>query len=160
MVPPLIFDLSAIDLDAVQYDAQGIEQINPHRGAMRMLDGIIHAKDDFMEAVAYKDVRADEFWVPGHIPGRPLFPGVLMIEAAAQLASFLTMHHLPDGGKDQFVGFVGADDVKFRGQVEPGDRLIIMSKVRVLRRRRTTCESQGVVRGTLVFEAAITGMTI
>lgn len=160
MVPPLILDLSSIDLETVRYGVSDVEQINPHRGGMRMLDGVYHANQDFTEAVAFKDVRSDEFWVAGHIPGRPLFPGVLMIEAAAQLASFLTMHHLPDTGKGLFVGFVGADGVKFRGQVEPGDRLIILSKVTELRRRRTVCASQGLVRGTLVFEATIQGMTI
>lgn len=161
MVPSLIFDLSSIDLDQVQIDAEGIERINPHRGQMRLLDGIIYANDDFTEAVAFKDVGADEFWVAGHIPGRPLFPGVLMIEAAAQLASFLTMYHVGvQDDQDRFVGFVGADAVKFRGQVVLGDRLVLLSKITQLRRNRCTCASQGLVKGVMVFEAVITGMLI
>src|SRR5688572_28756135 len=81
MVPPHLFDLSAIDLNTVQHDAAAVERVNPHRGAMRMLDGVIHLSPDQEYALAFKDVRDDEFWVPGHIPGRPIFPGVLMIEA-------------------------------------------------------------------------------
>ena len=155
MVPSLLFDISMIDLDAVQGDAAEIERANPHRGHMRMLDGIIWLNEDLSEALAYKDVRADEFWVPGHIPGRPIFPGVLMIEAAAQLASFLMIKRLPEV---QFVGFAGVENVKFRGQVTPGDRLVVLGKAIEVRRRRCICDAQGLLRGTLVFEARIIGM--
>jgi len=106
-------------------------------------------------AVAWRDVRDDEFWVPGHIPGRPLFPGVLMIEAAAQLASFMVLRRLPD---HDFLGFAGVDDVKFRGQVVPGDRLYVLMEQTEFRRRRCICNTQGLVRGEIVFEATITGM--
>lgn len=160
MVPQLIFDISSIDLDHVAYHVAAIEKINPHRGSMRMLDGVIHLSKDFNEAVAFKDVRHDEFWAAGHIPGRPLFPGVLMIEAAAQLASFLTKHHLRDDQQNEFVGFVGAESVKFRSQVLPGARLMLLSKIVQLRRRQSLCTSQGLVDGTLVFEATIRGMLI
>lgn len=160
MVPSLILDLAGVDLDRVQFDATAVERFNPQRGAMRMLDGVHYVSADFNEAVAFKNVRDDEFWVPEHIPGRPLFPGVLMIEAAAQLASFLTKHHLGPEDQDSFVGFVGAEGVKFRGQVQPGDRLLLLSKVTQFRRRRTVCVSQGLVDGHLTFEATITGMLI
>ncbi len=160
MVPTFLFDLSGVDLDHVQFDAQAIQRVNPHRGAMRMLDGVNHLSDDFNQAVAFKQVGDDEFWVPGHIPGRPLFPGVLMIEAAAQLASFLTKHHLEPAQQDAFIGFVGAQDIKFRSQVAPGDRLTLLGKIQAFRRRRSTCATQGIVNGALVFEATITGMII
>lgn len=155
MVPPLLFDISRIDLDRVQFGVEEIEKTNPHRGHMRMIDGIIDVTPDLEQVVAYKDVRPDEFWVAGHIPGRPLFPGVLMIEAAAQVASFVAIKRLP-GAK--FVGFAGVDDVKFRGQVVPGDRLILLGKGVDFRPRRIVCLAQGLVRGTTVFEAKITGM--
>ena len=154
MAPPLLFDISGIDLNRVQVDVAGIEAVNPHRGAMRMLDGINYFSDDFSLGVAFKDVRADEFWVPGHIPGRPLFPGVLMIEAAAQFASYVTLLHVDAS----FMGFTGLDHVKFRGQVVPGDRLHILMKRVEVRRQRSICDSQGVVNGALVFEARVTGM--
>ena len=122
---------------------------------MRMLDGVLWFEQQTRRAVAYKDIRADEFWVPGHIPGRPIFPGVLMIEAAAQLASFMTMHYYTDV---DFLGFAACDSVKFRGQVVPGDRLILLGEGIQVKRRRSICAVQGVNQDTLVFEGKITGM--
>lgn len=155
MPPKLLFDCSQIDLNQIQYDVAAIELVNPHRGAMRMLDGIIWANENHSRGVAFKDIRHDEFWVPGHIPERPLFPGVLMVEAAAQLASFATLKRLINA---KFVGFVGLDLVKFRGQVTPGDRLILLVQEHDFRPRRTVCNCQGLVDGNLVFEGRITGM--
>ena len=155
MAPILLFDITGIDLDQVTYDADQIEKINPHRGAMRMIDAIAYSNSDFTELVAYRDIGEDEFWVPGHIPGNPLFPGVLMIEAAAQLASFSCLKRMPD---ESFMGFAGVDSVKFRGQVLPGDRLYVILKEREFRRRRCICDAQGLCNDTLVFETTITGM--
>ena len=155
MAPQLIFDISNIDLDQVVVGVDEIERINPHRGEMRMLDGVIWESHEASEALAFRDVRADEFWVPGHIPGRPVLPGVLMIEAAAQLASFLFLRRL---GEPCFMGFAGVDKVKFRGQVVPGDRFFLLCKEIEFRRRRSICTTQGVVKGQLVFEALVTGM--
>lgn len=155
MAPTLLFDISRIDMDNVQHDAAYIEQINPHRGAMRLLDGIIWASDDKTRLVAYRDVGHDEFWVPGHIPGTPVFPGVLMIEAAAQLASLSCLCRMPG---QSFMGFAGVDQVKFRGQVVPGDRLIVLCDQTEFRPRRCTCKAQALVNGQLVFEGVITGM--
>ncbi|MEX0887068.1 MAG: 3-hydroxyacyl-ACP dehydratase FabZ family protein [Phycisphaeraceae bacterium] len=155
MAPELLFDISGIDIDGVMFDAEAIEQVNPHRGGMRLLDAISYLSDDHVRLVAYRDVRADEFWVPGHIPGRPVFPGVLMIEAAAQLASFSCLRRMPG---ESFMGFAGVDQVKFRGQVVPGDRLYVLCDQTEFRRRRCVCKAQGLVDGQLVFEGVITGM--
>ncbi len=156
MAPQLLFDISDIDYGREAYDADAIEKINPHRGAMRLIDGIIYATDDLKHTLAYRDVKDDEFWVQGHIPGRPLFPGVLMVEAGAQLASFvcLTKQNI------KFMGFVGLEDVKFRGQVVPGDRLYILCELTELRPRRSKSRVQGLVDGRLVFEATIIGMPL
>lgn len=159
MAPQLLFDLSVHDLDKDLYDSDHIEAHNPHRGAMRLLDAIIweDVDADNTHAIGYKDVRDDEFWVPGHIPGRPIFPGVLMIEAAAQFASYVTMRKFE---KCKFIGFAGVDKVKFRGQVVPGDRLYLLIDGFNMKPRRAICNAQGVVNGNLVFEAVITGMPI
>jgi 3-hydroxyacyl-[acyl-carrier-protein] dehydratase len=155
MVPSLLFDIAGIDLNQVRVGPAELERVNPHRGAMRLLDGIIHLSPDLNEALAFKDVRPDEFWVPGHIPGRPIYPGVLIIESAAQLASYMTLIRMQG---QKFMGFAGVDGVKFRGQVVPGDRLLLLGKELEFRPRRSICQAQGLVRGTLVFEATITGM--
>jgi len=155
MAPTLLFDLESLDLSQPVQDVASIEMVNPHREPMRLLDGVLWENETLTLGVAYHDVRDDEFWVPGHIPGRPLFPGVLMIEAAAQLASFMVLRRMPD---HDFLGFAGVDEVKFRGQVVPGDRLLILMEQLEFRKRRSVCQTQGVVRGEIVFEARITGM--
>ncbi|MEM7625389.1 MAG: 3-hydroxyacyl-ACP dehydratase FabZ family protein [Planctomycetota bacterium] len=155
MAPQLLFDLGGIDLHQDVYDTAAIEAINPHRGVMRLIDGIVYESDDRIDYVAYKQIGDDEFWVEGHIPGRPIFPGVLMLEAAAQVASFITLNKLDEPA---FMGFAGIDDVKFRGQVKPGDRLVVLAHEVENRRRRSICATQGIVDGNLVFEATIRGM--
>lgn len=157
MPPTFIVDLSTIDLTHPIAGPAEIEAVNPQRGDMRHLDGILWESADRKSGIGYKDVRADEFWVPGHIPGRPLLPGVIMIEAAAQLAAYMMKRIKPDLG---FVGFVAADNVKFRSQVTPGQRLLILGRENQFKPRRFICDAQGVVDGTLVFEATITGMPI
>jgi len=90
MPPPFLYDISGIDLDQIVYDQEAIRKANPQRGPMEHLNAIVYAKPELGQIIGCKDVRADEFWVQHHIPGRPLLPGVLMIEAGAQLASFYT----------------------------------------------------------------------
>ena len=155
MPPPLLFDIADLDLDKVQYTVEEIERVNPHRGAMRLLDGVTYMDHGLGRIVAYHDVLGSEFWVEGHIPGRPLMPGVLIIEAAAQTASFLSLTRLGDA---DFLGFVAADEIKFRGQVEPGDRLVVLEQAIEYRHRRCVCKSQGLVGDRIVFEGTITGM--
>lgn len=155
MPPPAILDLATLDFANPIADREEIMRVNPHRYEFALLDGIVHVDLDNCTFAGFHDVREDEFWVRGHIPGRPLFPGVLMIETAAQLASFLTHRVLPGGG---FVGFAGVDGVKFRGAVTPPSRFVVVGRGTQVKKRRTVCEMQGFVDDTMVFEAKITGM--
>jgi 3-hydroxyacyl-[acyl-carrier-protein] dehydratase len=157
MAPSLLVDLAKIDLGRVILPIEEIRQYNPHRFEMEMLSGVLHLAPEAGEIVAYKEVRPDEFWVRGHIPGRPLLPGVLMIEAAAQMSSLYYKYVLKD---PRFLGFGAVDGVKFRGQVVPGDRLLLLGKAVEIRSRRAVFDTQGVVGDRLVFEAKITGMPI
>ena len=157
MAPPLVVDLSKIDLGRVVMSIDEIRQYNPHRYEMEQLTGVIHLDAAAGQIVAFKDVRPDEFWVRGHIPGRPLLPGVLMIEAAAQMSSLYYKKVQQD---PRFLGFGGVDGVKFRGQVVPGDRLLLLGRAVEIRSRRAVFDTQGVVDDRLVFEARITGMPI
>ena len=154
MPPALLYDISQIDLNAVLFDQEGIRKANPQRGDMEHLNAIVWADADAGRIVGYKDVRADEFWVPGHIPGRPLLPGVIMIEAAAQLACFYTRTYV---GWKGFIGFGGASDIRFRQSVVPGQRLLLLAQKMWERHKRIESKVQGLVNGTLVFEATITG---
>src|SRR6478672_3325035 len=154
MPPQFLFDFSGIDLNKVLFGPDVIREYNLQRGDMEHLDAIVWVDSEKDLIIGYKDVRPDEFWVPGHIPGRPLFPGVLMIESGAQLASFYTRKFV---GWKGFIGFGGADAIRFRAPVVPGQRLYIVGQKMWERHHRIECKIQGVVGGAIVFEATIVG---
>lgn len=157
MPPPLILDPTTLDFSHLLADRTQIARVNPHRYEFALVDGVVLLDQEHGLYAGYHDVREDAFWVRGHIPGRPLFPGVLMIEAAAQLASFLHRTLFPNTG---FLGFTGVDEVKFRGTVAPPSRFVVVGRGIQLKPRRMICASQGFVGSTMVFEAVITGMPV
>jgi 3-hydroxyacyl-[acyl-carrier-protein] dehydratase len=157
MPPKLLFDISGIDMERVLLDQEAIRAVNLQRGDMEHLNAIVWVNPELHQMVGYKEVRRDEFWVPGHIPGRPLLPGVIMIEAAGQIASFYMRHFL---GWDGFIGFGGVDNCKFRQPVEPGVRLYLLAQKIWERHGRLCCRVQGLVKGDLVFEAEIVGIQL
>ena len=159
MAPPLLFDLSKIDLKAKPvFSKEDIGKVNPQRLEMQQLDGILWYDKEKYLILGYKDVKQDEFWVRGHIPGRPLMPAVIMVEAAAQLTSFFVKQIYGLGG---FIGFAGIESAKFRSPVEPGKRLYLLGQITKFKPERFyTCSVQGVVDGIMVFEAVISGMKI
>lgn len=156
--PEPLFDLSAIDLSRIAVDRDGIGLRLPHRGHMAQLDGIVWTDERFMRGVALKKVRSDEFWCAGHIPGRPIMPGVLMIEAGAQLASYLYYSRLPH--EKRFAGFTRITDTVFRGSVEPDCDMYLLSQEVRFNPKRFIADVQGVVGDTIVFESQVTGMLI
>ena len=114
MPPALLFDLSVVDPHAEPlFDKAAICQINPQQYEMQQLDGILWYDQEKHWVLGYKDVTDKEFWIRGHIPGRPLMPGVIMIEAGAQLLSFYVKQVLKEEG---FIGFSGIEDAKFRAK--------------------------------------------
>jgi len=155
MPPQLLFDIAGLDLSRDVYDQEAIRACNPHRGDMEMLNGIVYVDEAKHRLIGYKNVRPDEFWVPGHIPGRPLLPGVLMIESAAQLASFYAKKF---HGWTRFVGFGGVEECRFRQQVVPPARMYILGEQIWQRHSRLFCAIQGIVDGSLVFETNIVGV--
>lgn len=157
MPPPAILDPSTLDFSRLIVGRDEIMQINPHRHEFALLDGIVHCDKENGIFAGFHNVREDAFWVRGHIPGRPLFPGVLMIEVAAQLASYLTHTILGERG---FIGFAGVDKVKFRDVVTPPARFVVIGLGKMVKRRRTVCQTQGFVGTTMVFEGEITGMRV
>jgi 3-hydroxyacyl-[acyl-carrier-protein] dehydratase len=157
MAQNILIDLSTLDLNKQIVAIEGIREVIPHRFEMEQLTGILKFDIEQGIIIGYKDISDKEFWVRGHIPGRPLMPGVLMLEAAAQLCTYYYKQTMKD---DRFLGFGGIDKVKFRGKVVPGDKLIIIAKNMELRSRRAIFDTQGIVDGKLVFEGVIIGMVV
>ena len=157
MPPQLLIDPSTYDVNRVVMTLDEIRKYNQQRFEMEQLSGVLRFDPQAGEIVAYKDITPNEFWIRGHIPGRPLMPGVIMIEAAAQMCSLY--FGLVEKG-DRFIGFGGVDEVKFRGQVVPGQKLVMLGKLIDLRPRRAIFDTQGLVDGSMVFQAKITGMPL
>lgn len=155
MAPAFLYDLSSVDLNKVIIPIEEIRKIIPQRFEMELLSGIVH--DDGLTIIGFKDITLDDFWVRGHIPGRPLMPGVMIIECAAQLCAFFTMRKQPEMG---FLGFAKCDDARFRGVVIPPARLYMIAQTTEMNRRRAVAKCQGIYNGNLVFEATITGMSV
>jgi 3-hydroxyacyl-[acyl-carrier-protein] dehydratase len=158
MPPQVLVDLATVDLDRVQFDRAAVEEKIPQRFEMAFLDRVHVLDRERALAVGSRDIRADEFWARGHIPGRPILPGVLSVEALAQLCTFYFKSVYPEDRR--FFGFGGVDGVKFRGTIAPGDRLVLVCRATDVRPRRAVFDAQGFVGDRLVVEAVITGMPV
>ena len=154
-----IVDMAQLDFDNVVADIDQIREHLPQRFEMEQLTAIVFISDDHAITVGYKDVGHDEFWVRGHMPGMPLMPGVVMCEAAAQLASYSA--HRFDMMEGNMVGFGGMEDVRFRGPVVPGDRLVLMCQMLKLRPgRMIVSRFQGFVGETMVVDGRLKGIPL
>ncbi len=154
---PLI-DFENLDLSKTVVTKEGVLAVLQQRGRFEMVDGLLHFDPAGDLVVGYKEILADDWWTTDHIPGRPLFPGVLMIEAAAQICTFDFMHRTDN--KDIFVGFGGVNNTRFRATVEPGCRLLIAGKLQRIRSRMFTYAAQGFVDRKMVFESEVLGVVV
>lgn len=154
----MLVDPGEVDCSRLLYTRQQIYEVLPQQYEFAQLDGIVRLDVDNRLAIGFRDVRPDEWWCRGHMPGKPLFPGVLMVECAAQLAAFAT--HFVQSGAAGFVGFGGIDKAKFRDAVEPPARIILACRGTEVRPRRIICETQAYRDGEIVFEATITGLRL
>lgn len=152
-----LLDLASIDLTATLHTHAQIYQRLPHRHEFMLLDSICHVDLERRESVARVLVREGDWWTRGHVPRRAIYPGVLMLEAAAQATAYLAKL-LTD--TDAFLAYGGVDGCKFREAVSPPATLFILSRLTELRSRRFTAQTQGIVDGRLVFEAAISGLSL
>jgi len=155
---PLI-DLDAIDLDTVIATQAELYRFLKQRNRFEVLSGLLHHDVEGGVIVGYTDVRKDAWWAEDHIPGRPIFPGALMVEAGAQLCTY-DVHQRRDDMEEKFVGFGGLDRTRFRMTVEPDCRLLIVGCTKNLRSRMFTYSVQGFVERTLAFEAEIMGVIV
>jgi 3-hydroxyacyl-[acyl-carrier-protein] dehydratase len=158
MPPKAIVEFDQFPQETVA-DIEAIRKINPQRLEMEQVTAITKMDFETGIMVGYKDVTPNEFWVKGHMPFFALMPGVLMLEAAAQMGSYFCRRqgHLIAG---DFIGLGGMDRVRFRGVVRPGDRLWIVGRIGKPHTRRMAFEFQGFVNGKMVFEAEMLGIPL
>lgn len=158
MAEPLI-DVSQFDFDHPLFDQEAVRAVNPQRFEMEHLTGIVHVDPQTHLIVGFKDVTDHEFWIRGHMPDYPLMPGVILCEAAAQLAGFYARKYKILGG--DYLGFGGMNQVRFRAPVYPNCRLILVAQITRLRvNRLAEYNFQGFVNGQMVFEGGMIGVPI
>lgn len=133
-------------------DRQGIKNIIPHREPFLFLDKVSLLEPGFRgEGSYYVDPQAS--WIAGHFPAYPVFPGVLQVEAVAQLGSVVVMSQLAETNKIAF--FTGIDKAKFRSQVFPGDLLEMSIELDKVRKNFGSGIAVSKVNGKKVLEAKI-----
>jgi 3-hydroxyacyl-[acyl-carrier-protein] dehydratase len=131
-----------------------IEEILPHRDPFLLLDEVTELEPG-VRVVARKLVREDEWYLVGHFPGRPIMPGVLMVEAMAQTGAVAVLSDEENRGK--LALFAGIDDVRFKRIVVPGDELELTCELERIRgpvgrgKAKATVDGKLAVRGTLTF---------
>jgi 3-hydroxyacyl-[acyl-carrier-protein] dehydratase len=134
-------------------DTLGIQKILPHRPPFLMVDAIVEM-ERLKRIVAVKNVTINEYFFAGHFPGRPIMPGVLIVEAMAQAGGLLLLQEVSDR-EHKLLYFVAIDNARFRRPVVPGDQLRV--EVKVLNWRGDFCKLEGKasVDGELAAEATL-----
>src|SRR5260221_12909515 len=107
-----------------------IETIIPHRDPFLFIDEVLELEPG-VRVVARKSVTGDEWFFPGHFPGRPIMPGVIMVEALAQAGAVAVLSEEENRGKIAL--FAGIDDVRFKRIVEPGVQLTLSYDIEIVR---------------------------
>ena len=135
-------------------DTEGVLRLLPHRYPFLMVDRVI--KVDGNRITALKNVTINEPYFQGHFPGHPIMPGVLQLEAIAQVAGILMLRRAEN--VRQLAYFMSAEDVRWRKPVQPGDALVI--EVEMTKMRGKIGKAKGVckVQGDVVSEAEVTFM--
>src|SRR5678815_4396787 len=139
---------------ALPWSRAEIEEILPHRDPFLLIDEVVELEPG-SRVVARKKVRPDEWYLSGHFPGRPIMPGVLIVEAMAQTGAVAVLSQEENRGR--LALFAGIDDVRFKRIVEPGDELVFECTLESVRgpvgKGKSTAKVDGqlAARGTLTF---------
>ncbi|RMH02392.1 MAG: beta-hydroxyacyl-ACP dehydratase, partial [Planctomycetota bacterium] len=159
--PPLISPAD-YPLDRVFLDPEGFGGFNPQRFEFQQLTNVLHYDREANLIVASRVLAEDEWWCRGHIPGRPLYPGVLQVEAMAQ-ASCVHAHLQSGLGPEVFLGFAGIEGARFRRTIGPGEKLWIAGNLTRSDPRRGAFRWEGQMikeDGKVAAEATILGVAI
>ena len=143
----------------VTLDIDEILKMIPHRYPMLMIDRLEDIISDH-SAVGIKNVTANEPYFQGHFPGKPIMPGVLIIEAMAQTAATLVVYTIGDDVKGSLVYFMSVENARFRKMVRPGDTLRV--HVERIHKRGNVWKFKGEakVNGVVCAEATYTAMIV
>ena len=141
--------------EKIVYDSVQISKILPHRYPFLLVDKIVELVDG-ESCVGIKNVTINEEFFQGHFPGRPVMPGVLILEAMAQVGAILARVSNDGVRPDKLVFLVGATDVKWKKQVVPGDTLRIELTSVKKRRPLWIMKGTAVVNGKVVAEGTFT----
>jgi 3-hydroxyacyl-[acyl-carrier-protein] dehydratase len=143
----------------VTLDIDQILKMIPHRYPMLMIDRLEEIVID-RSAVGIKNVSANEPFFQGHFPGKPIMPGVLIIEAMAQTAATLVVYTIGDNVEGRLVYFMSVEDARFRKMVVPGDQLRV--HVERIHKRGNVWKFKGEARvnGVVCAEATYTAMIV
>lgn len=145
--------VAPVSVEPALLSSEQILNLLPHRYPFALVDRVV-AYEPGLRAVAIKNVTFNEPHFQGHFPGRPLMPGVLIVEAMAQVGG-LIVTQMPDLPKGLFV-FAGIDEVRFRRPVVPGDQLRISCELLSLKRKRFgKVRAQATVAGELVCSGSL-----
>jgi 3-hydroxyacyl-[acyl-carrier-protein] dehydratase len=138
-------------------DVRRVMAALPHRYPMLLVDRVEKIVPDH-SITAIKAVSMNEGFFQGHFPGRPIMPGVLIVEALAQAAGVLAVESLDLAGTGKLVYFMAIEGAKFRNPVEPG--CLLQLDVEFVQKRATVCKFAGKasVEGKVVAEANFTAM--
>lgn len=139
------------------FDIRRVMALLPHRYPMLLVDRVA-AMVPHQSIHAVKAVSINEPFFQGHFPGRPIMPGVLIVEALAQAAGVLAVESLDLAGSGKLVYFMAIENAKFRKPVEPG--ILLDLHVEILQQRRAICKFSGraEIDGELAAEANFTAM--
>lgn len=138
-------------------EIRDIQKMLPHRYPFLLVDRVLEVEEG-VRAVGLKNVSFNEEYFQGHFPGQPVMPGVLQLEALAQLSGVLLLRSSADSGRIAYI--LGIDDVKFRKTVVPGDQLILETELKRLRERTAQVQVRATVDGRPVTEATIRFMIL
>ncbi len=138
-------------------DVQRIMEILPHRYPMLLIDRVVEMNGE-ESAVGIKNVTATEPFLAGHFPDKPVFPGVLLLEAMAQTAGVMVLAHKGIKAADSLVYFVSIDKARFRRPVVPGDTVRFEVKTIKGRRNIYWFDCKAVVDGEVCAEAVVSAM--